>query len=84
MSFHGPTRHFEFGGYLSVVTALQEQFDNLLFPRTEPAGLLLHQTYSPSLVLAHQPLLQPDARLHNFANYIAPTMPLFGEVGCDI
>ena len=83
MSFHGATRHFELGGYLRVVTALQEQFDNLLFPRTEPAGLLLHQTYSPSL-LARQPLLQPDARLHNFANYLAPTVPLFGEFGCDI
>jgi hypothetical protein len=42
MSFHGSPRHFELAGDLGVITALQQQFYNLLFARTEPNGLLLH------------------------------------------
>jgi hypothetical protein len=34
MGFDGSARHFELSGDLGVVTALQEQFDNLLFPWT--------------------------------------------------
>jgi hypothetical protein len=32
MSLDGSARHLELSGDLGVVTALQEQFDNLLFP----------------------------------------------------
>jgi hypothetical protein len=42
MSLHGSARHLELAGDLGVVTALQEQFDNLFFPRSEPNGLLRH------------------------------------------
>jgi hypothetical protein len=42
MSLHGPARHLELAGDFGVVTALQEQFDYLLFPRSEPNGLLRH------------------------------------------
>jgi hypothetical protein len=42
MSFHGAPRHFELAGNFGVVTALQQQFDNLLFAWTEPHGRLLH------------------------------------------
>jgi hypothetical protein len=42
MSFHGAPRHFELAGNFGVVTALQQQFDDLLFAWTEPHGRLLH------------------------------------------
>jgi len=34
MSLHGSTRHFELAGDFGVVTALQKQFDYLLFARS--------------------------------------------------
>jgi hypothetical protein len=37
---HSTPRHFELAGDLGIVTALQEQFDDLLFPRPEPNGQL--------------------------------------------
>jgi len=36
MSFHGAPGHFELAGNFGVVTALQQQFDDLLFARAEP------------------------------------------------
>jgi hypothetical protein len=39
---HGSPRHLELAGNLGVVTTLQQQFNDLLLPRTEPNGLLLH------------------------------------------
>jgi hypothetical protein len=42
MSLHGSPCHFQLGGDLGVITALQEQLNNLLLPWTEPNGLLLH------------------------------------------
>jgi hypothetical protein len=42
MSFHGSPSHFQLTGNLGVVAALQKQFDDLLFARTEPNSLLLH------------------------------------------
>jgi hypothetical protein len=43
MSLHGSARHLELGGNLGIVTALQEQFDNLLLTRAQPNGLLRHR-----------------------------------------
>jgi len=34
MSFHGSARHLELAGNLGIVTALQKQFDDLLFARS--------------------------------------------------
>jgi hypothetical protein len=34
MSLHGSARHLELAGYLGIVTALQKQFDDLLFTRS--------------------------------------------------
>jgi hypothetical protein len=45
MSLHGPARHLELAGDFGIVTALQKQFDDLLFARSKPNGLLVH--YSP-------------------------------------
>jgi hypothetical protein len=42
MSLYGSARHLELAGNLGVVTALQKQFDNLLFARSKPNGLLRH------------------------------------------
>jgi hypothetical protein len=47
MRFHGSPGHFELAGDFCVVTSLQEQFDDLLFSRTQANGLLFHQ--APSL-----------------------------------
>jgi hypothetical protein len=44
MSLNSAPRHFELAGDLGVVTTLQKQFNDLLFARTEPNGLLLHHT----------------------------------------
>jgi hypothetical protein len=42
MGFHSAPRHVELSGNLGVITALQKQFDNLLFAWTEPNSLFLH------------------------------------------
>jgi hypothetical protein len=34
MSFHGPASHFQLRCDFGIVTALQEQFDDLLFARS--------------------------------------------------
>jgi hypothetical protein len=43
MCFYGSARHFELAGNFCVVTALQKQFDDLLFARAKAYGLLVHQ-----------------------------------------
>jgi len=42
MGLHSTPRHVELVGDLGVIATLQKQLDDLLFPRTEPNGLLLH------------------------------------------
>jgi len=44
MSFHGSPRHVELARDFGVIASLQQQFDNLLFARTEPNSLLLHSS----------------------------------------
>jgi hypothetical protein len=34
MSLHGSARHLELAGNLGIITALQKQFDDLLFARS--------------------------------------------------
>jgi len=34
MGFHGSARHLELAGNLGIITALQKQFDDLLFARS--------------------------------------------------
>jgi hypothetical protein len=53
MGFYGSHCHLELGGDCGVVTTLQKQFNNLLFARTEPNGLLLHLV-PPLSVLMHR------------------------------
>jgi hypothetical protein len=74
MRFHGSPCHVELSGDFGVVAALQQQFDNLLFARTEPNSLLLH----PNLPLISWIALRP-AKLAGgciFPIVIAPTLPL--------
>jgi hypothetical protein len=52
MGFYGSHCHLELGGDFGVVTTLQKQFNNLLFARTEPNGLLLHLIPPLSVVFA--------------------------------
>jgi hypothetical protein len=72
VGLHGAPCHFQFGGNLSVVAALQEQFDDLLFARTQPYGLLLHQTFPPVLGIACH-----VSRAHGWIlrEIVASTMP---------
>lgn len=42
MGFYGSYCHLELSGDFGIVITLQKQFNNLLFARTEPDGLLLH------------------------------------------
>ena len=42
MSLHRSPSHLQLSGNLGVITTLQKQFNDLLFARTEPNGLLLH------------------------------------------
>jgi hypothetical protein len=42
MSFHGSACHFELAGNFGVVTALQEQFDDLLFAGPQANGRIPH------------------------------------------
>jgi hypothetical protein len=48
MSLYSSPSHLELASDLGVVTTLQKQFNDLLFARTEPNGLLLHP--NPPLV----------------------------------
>ncbi len=54
MSLYGSARHLELAGNLGIVTALQEQFDNLLFSRPKPNGLLRHHLH-PWVWIRHCP-----------------------------
>lgn len=74
MGFHGSPRHIELSGDFGVVTALQKQFDNLLFARAEPNSLLLH----PILPFVFWIALRPAKLLggYIFPILIAPTLPL--------
>jgi hypothetical protein len=56
MSLHGSARHLELAGDFRIVTALQKQFDDLLFARPKPNVLLVH--YSPSGL--DSPVLGPN------------------------
>jgi hypothetical protein len=38
-------RHFELDGYFRIVTALQQQLGDLLFPRAQANRLLLHASF---------------------------------------
>jgi hypothetical protein len=40
MCFYCPSRHLQLRRDFSIVTTLQEQFDDLLFPRSQPHRLL--------------------------------------------
>ena len=71
MSLHGPARHLELAGDFGIVTALQKQFDDLLFARSKPKGLLVH--YSPSDLDSPTPKDLIDSWM--FPKYIASTMP---------
>ncbi len=42
MSFYGSACHFELAGNFGVVTALQEQFDDLLFAGPQANGGIRH------------------------------------------
>lgn len=70
MSLHGSARHFELAGDFGVVTTLQKQFDDLLFARSQPNGLLDHH-------LSVLPDLNSSAPMYNWSVSIfpAPTMP---------
>jgi len=54
MRLHRSTRHIELTCNFSVIAALQKQFDDLLFARTEPNRLLTHQI-SPLFKLLRSP-----------------------------
>jgi hypothetical protein len=69
MSLHGSARHLELAGNFGIVTALQKQFDDLLFARSKPYGLL--HRYPPGLKFALQTVLNWDV-----SDYVASTMPL--------
>ncbi len=68
MSFHGSPRHLQLTGDFSIVAALQKQFDNLLFARTEPNSLLLHPIplVDSAFCIAHGAHSVPWLNLSNF------------------
>jgi hypothetical protein len=71
MSFDGSARHLELTCDLGIVTALQKQFNNLLFARTEPNGRFRH------LLPPHLPSPTAPRRAGlTFPEFIALTMPL--------
>jgi hypothetical protein len=42
MGLHSSAGHLELAGDFGIVTALQKQFHDLLFARSQPNGLLRH------------------------------------------
>jgi hypothetical protein len=54
MGFHRSSSHVELTSNFGIVTALQEQFDNLLFAWAEPNRLFHHQI-PPSIGIASAP-----------------------------
>jgi hypothetical protein len=63
VSLHRSARHFELTGNLGIVTALQEQLDNLLLPRPKPNGLLRH-LYPLGLIRQHAKTLVEPGCFH--------------------
>jgi hypothetical protein len=57
--FHGSACHIQLARDFGIVTALQKQFDNLLFARAEPNGLFPHHF---PLFLASPPPRNPERR----------------------
>ena len=45
MGLDGAFRHVQIAGDFGVVTSLEKQIDNLLFPAPQPAGLFVHALY---------------------------------------
>jgi hypothetical protein len=66
MSFHGPPRHFQLNSNLSIVAALQKQFDNLLFARTQSMSRLIHPNLLSVFAFASPP--QPWVTWLNLSN----------------
>jgi len=71
MRFHRSPCHIELLGDFGIVTALQKQFDDLLFARSESNALLSH-----AIPLFPIGLRLDEARGCTFPFLIAPTMPL--------
>jgi hypothetical protein len=75
MCFHSSARHLELTRNFGIVTTLQEQFYDLLFARTQPNGLFLHQfplnSGIPDRHGAHE-----CGAAETFPEFIASTMPL--------
>jgi hypothetical protein len=44
VSFYRAARHFQLFGDLSIVTALQQQLDDLLFARSKPDRVIGHHS----------------------------------------
>jgi hypothetical protein len=55
---YGSARHVELAGNFGIVAALQKEFDDLLFARSQPNGLLRHLC---PLVLDLPPALKTGA-----------------------
>ena len=72
MSLHGSPCHVELAGDFGIVTALQEQVDNLLFARPQPNSLVLH--YFPLCLILGLPW--PVEHHGVFPNFIASTLPM--------
>jgi hypothetical protein len=47
MSFYSSASHLELFGNFGIIAALQKQFDDLLFARPKPNGLLAHHFLPP-------------------------------------
>ncbi len=58
MSLHGPASHLELFGNFGVVTALQKQFDDFLFARSQADGLLVHHYPTPPRLNRLRPITQ--------------------------
>jgi hypothetical protein len=48
MGLNRASRHLQFAGNLGIVAALQQEIGDLLLPRTQANGFLLHCNYSNS------------------------------------
>jgi hypothetical protein len=69
-----PSCHVELTGNLGVVTALQEQFDDLLLAWSQPNCLFLHSLHPPNNFSAPKPGAENGPN-NWFAYSTAPTMP---------
>jgi hypothetical protein len=76
MRFHGATRHFQLARDFGVVTALQKQFNDLLFAWAEPNGLFIHYPSPLLSVGSGRPKQCNSAAAVTFPESIASTMPL--------